>query len=139
MPTNAPKDIQFTLKAGTAAFKTVEVLQKEFGVEKTRAGKTTLTKLQGRIILSAFLDSILTKASEETLVRLANEVGDVSGDDHGSKASDYLLAVHHARQKANPTSKKSVEDLSIQELRALLARLEAAQGAGAQTRNISKV
>ena len=69
MPTNAPKDIQYTFKAGTPAFKTVEVLQKRFGVEKTRAGKTTLTKLQGRIILSAFLDTILTRASEDTRPR----------------------------------------------------------------------
>jgi len=139
MPTNAPKDIQFTLKAGTPAFKTVEVLQKEFGVEKTRAGKTTLTKLQGRIILSALLDTILTRASEDTLVKLAEEVGDEKGEETGSKASDFLLAVHSARQQANPTSRKSVEDLSIQELRDLLTRLEAAQTAGAQTRNVSKV
>lgn len=139
MPTNAPKDIQFTLKAGTPAFKTVEVLQKEFGVEKTRAGKSTLTKLQGRIILSAFLDTILTKASEETLVRLANEVGTGGDVDNCAKASEFLLAVHGARQKANPTSKKSLEELSIEDIRALLARLEAAQGAGLQTRNITKV
>lgn len=139
MPTNAPKDIQFTLKADTPAFKTVEVLQKEFGVEKTRAGKTTLTKLQGRIILSAFLDSILTKASQDTLVKLAEEVGNGGGGDNHAKTSDFLLAVYDARQKVNPASKKAVSDLSIQELRELLAKLEADQQAGSNTRNVTKV
>jgi len=139
MPTNAPKDIQFTLKAGTPAFKTVEVLQKEFGIEKTRAGKTTLTKLQGRIILSAFLDTILTRASEDTLFKLAEEVGEEKGDETGAKASEFLLAVYGARQKVNPASKKTVSDLSIQEVRELLARLEAAQQVGSNTRNVTKV
>jgi hypothetical protein len=139
MPTNAPKDIQYTLKAGTPAFKTVEVLQKRFGVEKTRAGKTTLTKLQGRIILSAFLDTILTRASEDTLIRLAEEIETTTSDDHASKASDFFLAVHDARQQALPTSKKSLEELSINELEAELARRKAAQEAASRTPTVTKV
>jgi hypothetical protein len=139
MPSTAPKDIQFTLKAGTEAFKTVEALQKEFGVEKTRAGKTTVTKLQGRILLSAFLETLVNKASEETLVKLAEEASSTSDESGASKASEYLRAIYVARQATNPAPKKAAEDMSVEELRKLLAQKESAQKAGAQTKNVAKV
>jgi hypothetical protein len=139
MPATAPKDILFTLKAGTSAFKTVEALQKEFGVEKTRAGKTTLTKLQGRILLSAFLETLLNKASEETLNKLAQEAASATEESETSKTSEYFRAVYNARQVTNPTPKKAAEEMSVEELRAILAQKESAQKAGMQTKNVTKV
>ncbi len=138
MPATAAKDVQFTLKAGTDAFKTLEVLQKEFGVEKTRAGKTSITKLQGRILLAAFLDTLLNKASEETLNRLAQEASSSSEDTSTTKTSEYFLAIYKARQTNNPAGKKAAEDMTVEELRKVLAEKESAQKAVQQTKTTAK-
>jgi hypothetical protein len=138
MPSTAPKDIQFTLRAGTEAFKTVEALQKEFGVEKTRLGKTTITKLQGRILLAALLDTVLNKASEKTLDLLAKDASSSTEEATTTKADDYLRAVYKARHAANPAKKKPVEEMTIEELRKVLAEKESAEKAGNQAKNAAK-
>ena len=123
------KDIRFDLKKGTPAYKVVSVLQEQFKTpeKKKEDGTTTdARKLQGRLLIGAVVEAVFEHASAETLAALADEVKDKGDGEKKGKASEYLAAIASARA-AGTAAKKSVEDMSVEELEAYLAQKKAAQ------------
>ena len=136
MPTKVVKDVTYTLKAGTPAFRTLEALQTQFAVtKKNNDGKEVTTRLQGRVLLGAIVEAVLRYASEETLTALAEEAKDLGDDKNKGKATQYLQAVFAARAVKAATV-KSVADASIEELEAEIERKKAAMAPGAKTKDV---
>ncbi len=132
------KDIAFELKKGTPAYKVVSVLQEQFKTpaKQNEDGTTTAArKLQGRLLIGAVVEAVFEHASAETLAALADEVKDKGDGDKKGKASEYISAIAAARA-ATPSSKKSVEDMSVEELEAYLAQKKAAQAPGGKTKGV---
>lgn len=132
------KDIAFELKKGTPAYKVVSVLQEQFKTpeKKKEDGTTTdARKLQGRLLIGAVVEAVFEHASAETLAALADEVKDKGDGEKKGKASEYLAAIASARA-AGTAAKKSVEDMSVEELEAYLAQKKAAQAPGGKTKGV---
>jgi hypothetical protein len=135
------KDIAFTLGKETAPYRVVSVLQERFKEpEKTNAeGKVVAPrKLQGRLLIGAVLEAVLQYASPATLEALANDVKDKGEGEKKGKASEYIAAIASARSVA-PSTPSAITSVSDEELKAELARREAAKAAGAKTKNVDTI
>jgi hypothetical protein len=134
----APKDLEFTLAKNTDSYKVVSVLQEQFkSAEKIdKDGKVTAPrKLQGRLLIGAVVEAVFQHASPETLAALADEVKDKGEGDKKGKASEYIAAIAGARAAA-PAAKKSADELSVEELEAIIAKKKAAQAPGGKTKGV---
>lgn len=132
------KDIAFTLPKNTAPYKVVSVLQEQFKTPETvKEDGTTVAsrKLQGRLVISALVEAVTQYASPETLERLAEDCKGKGEGDKKGKASEYIAAIITARAAA-PATAKSAEELSVEELEALLAQKKAAQAPGGKTKGV---
>jgi hypothetical protein len=135
------KDIAFALKKGTTPFKVVSVLQEQFKTPPSvgEDGKTKeARKPQGRLVVGAVVEAVLEYASPQTLEALADDVKDKGEGEKKGKASEYIRAIFGARAAA-PAVKKSADELSVEELEAIIAKKKAAQAPGSKTKDVAPV
>ena len=128
------RDIDFTLSKTTTAHKVVSTLQERFKpAAKTGAGGKTVNprKPQGRQVIGLVLEAVLEHASPETLATLADEVKDKGEKEDKGRASEYIAAIASCRGSAQ-TPSKSANEMSIEELEALLAEKKAGKGPAAK-------
>jgi hypothetical protein len=133
------KDIAFTLPKDTAPYKVVSVLQEQFkSPETVKEDGTTVAarKLQGRLLIGALLEAVTQYASPETLSKLAEDCKGKGEGDKKGKASEYIAAITSARAAA-PAAAMSAEELSVEELEAIIAKKKAAQAPGGKTKDVA--
>jgi hypothetical protein len=132
------KDIAFALKKGTTPFKVVSVLQEQFKTPPSvgEDGKTKeARKPQGRLVVGAVVEAVFEYASPQTLEALADDVKDKGEGEKKGKASEYIRSIVGARA-ATPGAKKSADDMSPEELRALADQKEQAMKPGGKTTGV---
>lgn len=136
------KDIAFTLSKTTDSYRVVSVLQEMFKTpETTKDGKTTAArKLQGRLVIDAVLETVMQYASPATLEALASDAKNKGEGDKKGKASEFITAIIDARSvSVSPTTPKSVNDLTDEELEAEIARRAAAKAASPKMKNVAAI
>ncbi len=89
-------------------------------------------KLQGRLLISALLEAVTQYASPETLAKLAEDCKGKGEGDKKGKASEYVAAIASAR-----AARKSVEEMSVEEIEEYLAQKKAAQAPGGKTKDVA--